>query len=91
MPPSMAASSQPALHMTAGFRIKARESGCRQRQAPSDETLSAAIGRRGRGFTVRSAFTLQILADVMFQGDALLTREGGRCIARGVADRSRRS
>lgn len=33
MPPSMAASSQPALHMTAGFRIKARESGGRQRQA----------------------------------------------------------
>lgn len=28
-------------------------------------------------FTVRSAFTLQILADVMFQGDAPLTQEGG--------------
>lgn len=42
-------------------------------------------------FTVRSAFTLQILADVMFQGDAPLTQEGGRCIAQGLADRSRRS
>lgn len=55
MAPSMAESSQSTLHMTAGFGIKERKLRGRQRQAPSDEILTAAIRRPRRGFTVQPA------------------------------------
>lgn len=92
--PSMAASSQPALHMTAGFGIKERKLWGRQRQAPSDEMLSLLSGGLGEVLLYsRHALHLHLRrsADALVQGDSLVTQVGGRCIAQGLVDRSRRS
>lgn len=94
MAPSMAASSQPALHMTAGFGIKERKLWGRQRQAPSDEMLSLLSGGLGE-VLLYSLHALHLhlrrSADAVVQGDSLVTQVGGRCIAQGFVDRSRMS
>lgn len=74
---SVAPSSQPALHMTAGFGIK-------ERKLWADE-MFAAIRRPWRGFTVqpaRFAFTLQMLGWRHVSGQLVVMQVGGggRCI-----------